>query len=132
MQRKAALIGEMLRATGPILKPWYGPLVPGKAESMRPELVCDAAAEGLITGKMDGQRPVLYVHAVSYAGLMGAAELARRVKQPTKADVWGRSRRRCERPGTRRLLRGVTEMNAILFVDCIRHGWWKNGGLMQS
>ncbi len=88
VERKMGLIDEMLHATGPILKPWYGPLVPGKAESMRPELVCDSAAEGLITGKMDGQRPVLYVNAVSYAGLQGAVDLARRLKQPAKAELW--------------------------------------------
>jgi hypothetical protein len=86
--RKAALIGEMLSATGPVRRPFAGPVVPVHAGKPDLDLVCDAARDGLIQGRMDWHRPVLFVNAVSYAGLNSAAQLAARRGHANEASRW--------------------------------------------
>jgi hypothetical protein len=65
-----------------------GPLVPGVR--MRKEIyeVARPAVDGLIAGRMDhGYRP-LYISAVSYRGLVLAAEFAERVGAKADANRW--------------------------------------------
>jgi hypothetical protein len=76
--RKIGLIEEMLSAKGPLRKPFIGPVVPAHAGKPDLDLVCDAAQNGLITGRMDWHRPILFVNAVSYRGLVAGARLAQR------------------------------------------------------
>ncbi len=83
-QRKAGLILEMLSATAPLRKPYVGPIVPAHTNRDDLDLVCDAAKDGLIQGRMDWQRPILFVNAVSYRGLLSAAELASRLDKDTQ------------------------------------------------
>jgi hypothetical protein len=86
--RKAGLIQQMLTATGPMRQPFSGPVVPEHANNPDLDLVCDAARDGLIIGRMDWHRPVLFVNAVSYRGLVSAANLARRRGFNDQADAW--------------------------------------------
>lgn len=88
VQRKAELIESMLVATQSMHQPFAGPVVPAHKNRTDLDLVCDAARDGLIQGRMDWHRPVLFVNAVSYAGLREAAALARAMNQPAVADRW--------------------------------------------
>jgi hypothetical protein len=76
VQRKAHLISEMLAARETTRKPWVGPIVPSHRNKECIPIVCQPAADGLITGSMDLHYPVLYVNAISYRGLRQAAALA--------------------------------------------------------
>jgi hypothetical protein len=87
-QRKVDLILRMLEATEPIRKPFAGPIVPAHTNRMDLDLVCDPARDGLIVGRMDWHRPILFVNAVSYRGLVNAAELAQRLQRQSTAEVW--------------------------------------------
>ena len=88
MQRKAGLIDTMLRTKEPLRKPFVGPVVPAHTNKTNLDLVCDAAKEGLIMGRMDWHQPVLYVNAVSYAGLRHAANLASHLQKEADAQAW--------------------------------------------
>lgn len=88
IERKVALILEMLSATGPVRKPYAGSIVPKHQGRDDLDLVCDAARDGLIMGRMDWHRPTLYVNAVSYRGLLSAAELASRLGKTREAGLW--------------------------------------------
>ena len=88
VERKSGLILEMLSATEPLRKPYFGPIVPAHTNRNDLDLVCDAAKDGLIAGRMDWQRPILFVNAVSYRGLRSAAELAERLEKTAQANGW--------------------------------------------
>jgi hypothetical protein len=68
VQRKANLILEMVTARATIRKPWIGPIVPQHKNKECIPIVCQPAADGLITGSMDLHYPVLYVNAISLGG----------------------------------------------------------------
>ncbi len=85
VERKLALIDDMLNATGPLRKPWTGPLVPRKIELSEADLVCEAATDGLIWGRLEWHRPVLYVNAATYAGLRQAINYLVRTKDASRA-----------------------------------------------
>lgn len=87
-RRKAELIVEMLTATEEVRKGYAGPVVPRHAGKADLDLVSDPARDGLIMGRMDWHRPILYVNAVSYRGLLNAAELAARRGQAREAEKW--------------------------------------------
>jgi len=87
-RRKAELILEMLSATNAVRKSFTGPVVPAHRGQADLDLVCEPARDGLIIGRMDWQRPVLYINAVSYRGLMNAAELAARLGKSREAENW--------------------------------------------
>jgi hypothetical protein len=86
--RKAQFIEELLAATGPVRKAYAGPIVPAHRKKPALDLVCDAAKDGLITGRMDWHRPVLFVNAVSYRGLLEAARAAERLEHGAEAQRW--------------------------------------------
>jgi len=86
--RKAEFIGRMLATDRPVHELVFGPIVPATLQDPDLSLVCDPAREGLIVGRMDGHRPLLFVNAVSYRGLLSAAELAERVDHPKDAARW--------------------------------------------
>lgn len=88
VERKAGLILQMLDATGPVRIPFVGPIVPAHAARPDLDLVCDAARDGLIQGRMDWGKPVLYVNAVSYRGLLGAARFAEARGETGLARSW--------------------------------------------
>jgi hypothetical protein len=88
VRRKVALIEQMLTATEPLRQPVFGPIVPSDAQNKDLDLVAKPARNGLIYGRMDRHYPVLFVNAVSYQGLLSAAEIAERVGQPQLAAQW--------------------------------------------
>jgi hypothetical protein len=88
VRRKAELIMSMLSTTESIRRKPLFPIVPRVALHPDNDLVVEPAREGLIIGRMDYHRPVLYINAVSYRGLVDAAWLADRVGEPALADTW--------------------------------------------
>jgi len=86
--RKAGLIEQMLAAERPLYQPFSGPVVPALAGNSDAGRVADAARDGLIVGRMDHHRPLLYVNAVSYRGLRDAAEFAGRLGHDVEAARW--------------------------------------------
>jgi hypothetical protein len=88
VRRKAEFIEAMLDTPRPIFKPIKKPIVPAVSHRQDLGLVCEAARDGLIIGRMDNHRPLLFVNAVSYRGLTDAADLALRVGQEELAHRW--------------------------------------------
>jgi hypothetical protein len=88
VRRKAEMIVRMRHSSTEIRAPWFGPIVPSHQRDRDLDLVCGAAKDGLITGRMDFYRPLLFVNAVSYLGLREAADLADRMDAATQAASW--------------------------------------------
>jgi hypothetical protein len=88
VRRKAEFILEMLSTERPLYRPVTGPIVPKQIRRKDLSLVAEPARDGLIIGRMDFHRPLLFVNAVSYRGLLDAAALAGRVDRPTDAERW--------------------------------------------
>lgn len=86
--RKAGLIEEMLQARSNVYKMVEGPIVPKYKNAPELSLVAEPARQGLIYGKMDHQRPILFVNAVSHRGLLEAAKLAVRLGHEQEARGW--------------------------------------------
>ncbi len=88
VERKANLIHQMHHANAPIRHAFDGPVVPARRARTDLDLVCDVAQNGLIIGRMDWQRPVLFVNAVSFLGLNEAARIAERRGRGDLAMRW--------------------------------------------
>jgi hypothetical protein len=88
IRRKAEFILKMLATDQPIRQPVKGPVVPSMKNDPDLTLVAEPSRNGLIIGRMDNHRPLLFVNAVSYRGLLDAASLADRVNQPADAKRW--------------------------------------------
>jgi hypothetical protein len=93
IRRKAELILAMLSTDRPVHKQFLTPVIPLYTKplgSADPDvtLVSDPSRNGLIMGRVDNFRPVLYVNAVSYRGLIDAAVLADRVDRPAIGREW--------------------------------------------
>jgi len=86
--RKAKFILEMLEARQPVRRTVRGPVVPEYWNHPELNLVVDPARDGLIVGRMDWHRPLLFVNAVSYRGLLSAAALAERQGHREDARRW--------------------------------------------
>lgn len=54
------------------------PLIQRAAENSDSNLLCEPARDGLIVGRMDWMRPLLYVNGTAYEGLRAAARIAGR------------------------------------------------------
>ncbi len=89
VRRKVELIMLMLRATSDVRHDFLGPASPQKAARERQlTLVAGPSRDGLIDGRMDWQRPIFFVNAVSYAGLIGAARIASNLGETADAAAW--------------------------------------------
>jgi hypothetical protein len=88
VRRKAECIEALLSARGPVRQAIHGPLMPQIRRDPDAMLVADAARDGLIVGRMDAHRPVLYVNAVAYRGLRDAARLAERLGEAEAGRRW--------------------------------------------
>jgi len=88
VHRKAELILKMISTDQPIHWPVTSPIVPSLINDPDLTLVAEPAQDGLIIGRMDNRRPLLFINAVSYRGLLDAASLADRVNQPAYAEYW--------------------------------------------
>lgn len=92
IRRKAEWIIKMMEADQPIHLQPTTPIVPSVIENQKQfseiTLVAEPAQQGLIIGRMDHHRPLLYVNAISYGGLVQAANLAERLNQTEAAQRW--------------------------------------------
>lgn len=88
VRSKAEFILKMLATDQPIRQPVNGKIVPSQIKDPDLTLVAEPARDGLIIGRMDHHRPLLFVNAVSYRGLLDAASLADRVNQLADAKRW--------------------------------------------
>ncbi len=88
VRRKAEFILRMLSTNQPIHQTVTAPILPSMKKDPELTLVADPARDGLIIGRMDHHRPLLFINAVSYRGLLDAASLAERVNQPLDAQRW--------------------------------------------
>ena len=86
--RKAEFIMKMLTADQPIRQKYTGSVLPKYKHNSELDLIADPAKNGLIVGRMDWHRPLVFVNAVSYRGLLDAASLADRVNHPEDAKRW--------------------------------------------
>ena len=125
-RRKAELILEMLAATGAVGKPFDGPIVPRHRDNKDLQLVAEAARDGLIVGRMDHHWPLLYVNAVSYRGLVEAANLATRVDAAGDAARW-RDRAAALRQAWQRALAGPEARNERTWICGLWPTWVADG-----
>lgn len=88
VSRKAALIETMLQTSSNLYQKVEGPIVPKHKGNPNLSLVAEPARDGLIVGKMDHHRPVLFVNAISYRGLVEASQLADRLRHVDDARHW--------------------------------------------
>lgn len=88
IKRKVSYIEKMLYAKVNIEAPFTGKAFMQYANKPEINLIAEPSKNGLIIGKMDHHRPVLFVNAVSYIGLMEAADLAERLKYHDEAKHW--------------------------------------------
>jgi len=88
VQRKAELILEMLATVRGLRRPAVEPIAPGFRSHPDLTLVAERPSGALIAGRVDWQRPALYVNAVSYRGLLDAARLAERRGSTVDAGRW--------------------------------------------
>jgi hypothetical protein len=86
--RKAEFILGMQSTKEPIQRIFADPLVPVHRAEADVYQVAEPASDGLIRGRMDLHYPAMYVTAVSYNGLLMAAEFADRLKAPDQARRW--------------------------------------------
>lgn len=88
VRRKAGQILEMLAATQQVRHRPFGPVEPEYSKHPQLDLVAEAAKDGLIVGRMDWGRPLLFVNAVSFRGLQDAAAMADRLGHVDDARRW--------------------------------------------
>lgn len=88
VKRKAEWIQRMLYANETLYESVTAPVVPSVRNDPELDLVADPAQDGLIMGRMDHHRPVLFVNAVSYRGLIAASELADRLGYMDEKTSW--------------------------------------------
>ena len=86
--RKAEFILGMQTTKEPIQRIFAGMLVPEHRAEPDVYEVAEPARDGLIMGRMDLHYPAMYVTAVSYNGLLMAAELADRLNAQDEARRW--------------------------------------------
>ena len=111
--RKARLIEDMLHARAPIVTPFIVPspydLLHG--QQVRMEVLAKPAREGLIVGRIGTRWPSLYVNAVSYRGLLAAAEFAERLGKHRQAAAWNDQARTLLETWLRRNVNGPAHLD---------------------
>jgi hypothetical protein len=88
VRRKAAWILRMMEAKEPIRGKVENPIVPRHAGRRDIDVIAEPPVDGLIMGRMDFQRPGLYLNAVSRRGLLDAAALSERLGERDGAGIW--------------------------------------------
>ena len=88
IKRKVSYIEKMLHAKTNIEVPYSGAIFSQFAENADSTLISEPTKNGLIIGRMDHHRPILFVNAVSYLGLIEAANLAERLNYTKDAEHW--------------------------------------------
>jgi hypothetical protein len=85
-------------------------------------LVCEPARDGLIVGRMDHHRPLLFVNAVSYRGLLSAAALAERQEHRQDAARWRRRASELQQAWVRALKPPESE-NELTYINGLWPTW---------
>ncbi|MBO3457611.1 hypothetical protein G7B40_009010 [Aetokthonos hydrillicola Thurmond2011] len=88
IRRKTEFILKMMSTDTPIHQQLNGKVLEEQEKDPDIALVAEPPRNGLIIGRVDNQRPLLYVNAISYRGLLDAASLADRLQQPADAKRW--------------------------------------------
>lgn len=85
VQRKAEMIIDLSNARTQTRATYTGPLTIDRTDT---DVVAYGTVGGLIRGRMDWHEPLLYVNAVSWRGLVEAAEIADRLGETDDAARW--------------------------------------------
>lgn len=88
VQRKVKLIESLRTAKGEIRHAFVGPVVPTSLQATDNDLVAYPSERGLIVARMDGHKPLFYINAVSYLGLVEAANIAAMLGETADAARW--------------------------------------------
>lgn len=88
VKRKAELIEKMLTTKERMYQNFTGKIVPQHIADPEKNLVAEPAKDGLIVGRMDHHRPLPFVNAVSYLGLLEAADFAHRLGKVEEQVHW--------------------------------------------
>lgn len=123
VQRKADFILEMMTTDSPIYKPYVGPVVPEHEEKPEAYLVAEPPKDGLIVGRMDWQRPLLFVNAVSYRGLLNAATLADRINQPDSAQRWREAATKLQKAWENAFINSAEADNNRTYISALWPTW---------
>ena len=123
VQRKAEFILEMMTTDSPIYRPFVGPVVPKHEEKPEAYLVAEPSRDGLIVGRMDWQRPLLFINAVSYRGLLNAADLADRMSQPNSAQRWRESAAQLQAAWENAFLNSAEADNNRTYISALWPTW---------
>lgn len=86
VHRKANVILELLEAKEPVHRAGVTAVLPYIEAYSNANLVAESARDGLIVGRVGLERPVLYVNAIAYRGLLDAAWFAARRGDSTNAQ----------------------------------------------
>ena len=88
--RKAQRIEGMLTARAPLVEPYWIPSPHdfNHGRQTRTALLAQPARDGLIVGRVGEDWPLFYVNAVSYRGLLAAADFAERLGKRQQAARW--------------------------------------------
>ncbi len=95
IERKAGRIEAMLTARTPLVESFWiaSPHDFNHLRQTRTAFLAQPARDGLIVGRVGDDWPLFYVNAVSYRGLLAAAEFAERLGKRQQAVRWrGRAR----------------------------------------
>ena len=88
--RKTQRIEDMLEARAPLIEPFSipSPYDLQHGQQVRTALLAQPSQDGLIVGRVGSEWPSYYVNAVSYRGLLAAAEFAERLGKHRQATSW--------------------------------------------
>jgi hypothetical protein len=87
VRERCVLLFDMRRRKAPLHAP-QGRVLPRTRLHPDGTLVCEAARDGLIQGRMDWHRPVFWVNAWAFVGLRRAVEMARALGETGDAETW--------------------------------------------
>ncbi|HQY58182.1 MAG: hypothetical protein WBB60_01050 [Nitrospira sp.] len=113
--RKAQRIEGMLTARAPLVEPYWIPSPHdfNHGRQTRTALLAQPAQDGLIVGRVGEDWPLFYVNAVSYRGLLAAAEFAERLGKRQPAARWRQHARELEESWQRQFPNGSPDSVTI-------------------
>ncbi len=109
--RKAQRIEDMLTTRTPVKESFVvpSPYDIQHGQSTRISILAQPARDGLIVGRVGNEWPSLYVNAVSYRGLVAAAEFAARLGKRRDAARWRDHAHAMQESWQRRVLHGPSD-----------------------
>ncbi len=109
--RKTELIERMLTARAPVLEPFSNPSPQNfnHGRQTRIALLAEPTRDGLIVGRVGQEWPLLYVNAISYGGLLAAADFADRLGKRRHAIRWRTEAQALRKSWERQVLPGAPD-----------------------